>query len=102
MVTSRQKRNVRPSSCDRQVITAIAAHGCTINKEKKRNKQVIERWIEKEYLVVAGMDKAATVVAGAGGGTSPAAEPASRTAVIGSSCSSQSLSTSGNLERKAR
>ena len=51
---------------------------------------------------MAGMDKAATVVAGAGGGTSPAAGPASRTAVIGSSWSSQSLSTSGNLERKAR
>ena len=48
------------------------------------------------------MDKAGTVVTGAGGGTSPGAGPASRTAVIGSSWSSQSLSTSGNLERKAR
>jgi hypothetical protein len=51
---------------------------------------------------VPGMDKAATVVAGARGGTSPAAGPASRTAVIGSSWSSPSLSTSGNLERKVR
>lgn len=52
-------------------------------------------------LVVAGLDnKGVTVVAG--GMTPAGAGAASRMAVIGSSWRSQSLSTSGNLERKAR
>jgi len=54
----------------------------------------------KDLLVVAGLGKVVAVVAG---GMAPAAAgPASRLTVTGSSWSSQSLSTSGNLERKAR
>ncbi len=65
----------------------------------------VKRREEKRLDLAAGLEKAATVVAG---GMSPAAAAAGPavaaacTAVIGSSWRSQSLSTKGNLERKAR
>ena len=48
---------------------------------------------------LAGFEKAGAIVAG---GMSPAGLPPARTAVIGSSWSSQSLSTKENLDRKVR
>jgi hypothetical protein len=70
------------------------------NKNRKHKQLMEGRNKSERGFHLAGLEKAAAVVVA--GGMSKEGLPPARTAVIGSSWSSQSLSSKGNLDKKVR